>query len=241
LGEACRAFLELERYDRAVWLGKRLLQPLYAQERKLPVREYWQCLFPLGYARDVSARAREQGLDPLFVTALMREESTFAPRAVSRAGARGLMQVMPETADRIAREQRLGVGAASLEVPEANIRFGTLHLAELMRLYRGNQSLVLAGYNAGRAAVQRWLDRYGFADEEAFIEDIPYAETRGYVKRVLGTYQRYRELYAASGESQDQGSGVGGRGSARAERSAESPEPGVQNGARRPAGETKTQ
>jgi soluble lytic murein transglycosylase-like protein len=195
LGEACHAFLDMERYDRALWLGKRLLLPLFLQERKLPVREYWQCLYPLGYPRDVNGRAREQALDPLLVTAVMREESGFGPGVVSRVGARGLMQVMPGTADRIAREQHLPAGAAALDAPEANVRFGVAHLAELARVYNGNLTLVLAGYNAGKQAVQRWLARGGFPDEEAFVEDIPYAETRNYVKRVLGSYHRYQQVY----------------------------------------------
>jgi soluble lytic murein transglycosylase len=196
LSEACRAFVGLEQYDRAVWLGRRLLVPLFAQDKgKLPVREFWQCLYPLGHWPDVRQAGQAQGLDPLFVTALIREESSFAPRAVSRAGARGLMQVMPHTADRLAREEGLAQGAAALEVPEANIQLGTLHLAELLKVHGGNLSLVLASYNAGKHHVERWLARFGFADEEAFIEDIPYSETRNYVKRVLGTYQRYREVY----------------------------------------------
>jgi soluble lytic murein transglycosylase len=196
LGEACRAFLDLERYDRAVWLGKRLLVPLFVQDKgKLPVPEFWQCLYPLGHWSDVAQAGRAQGLDPLFVTALIREESTFAPRAVSRAGARGLMQVMPDTADRLAREERLPQGAAALDVPEANIQFGTLHLAELLKAHGGNLALALASYNAGKHHVERWLARFGFADEEVFIEDIPYTETRNYVKRVLGSYLRYQEIY----------------------------------------------
>jgi len=196
LSEACRAFLALERYDRAVWLGRRLLVPLFAQERgKLPVPEFWRCLYPLGHWPDVARRGEEHGMDPLFVTALIREESGFAPDAVSRAGARGLMQVMPQTADRLAREDGLAGGAAVLDLPEANIRLGTLHLAELIRAHGGNLALVLASYNAGKHHVQRWIERFGFADEEAFIEEIPYAETRNYVKRVLGTYQRYQEIY----------------------------------------------
>jgi soluble lytic murein transglycosylase len=136
-------------------------------------------------------------MDPLFVAALIREESAFAPHAVSRAGARGLMQVMPHTADRLERAHRLSNGSAALDRPDANIELGTLHLAELAKVHRGNLALILASYNAGKVPVQDWLDRFGFGDEEAFIEDIPYSETRNYVKRVLGTYQRYQEVYPA--------------------------------------------
>jgi soluble lytic murein transglycosylase len=196
LGEACRAFLDLERYDRALSLAKRLLVPLLAQEKgKIPVRDFWACLYPLGHWDPVTNSAAAGALDPLFVAAVMREESAFAPRALSSAGARGLMQVMPHTGERIARELSLPVTPGMLEIPETNIRLGTAHLAELSRLHGGNLVLVLASYNAGPQPAQRWLERFGFADEEAFVEDIPYAETRNYVKRVLGSYTRYRELY----------------------------------------------
>jgi soluble lytic murein transglycosylase len=199
LGEACRAFLDLERYDRALWLAKRLLVPLLVQEKgKIPVRDFWACLYPLGHWDPVTDSAAAGALDPLLVAAVMREESAFGPRVLSSAGARGLMQVMPHTGERIARELGLPVSPGMLDIPEINIRLGTAHLAELARLHGGNPVLVLASYNAGPQPVQRWLERFGFADEEGFVEDIPYAETRNYVKRVLGTYTRYRELYGGS-------------------------------------------
>ena len=192
--EACAAFLGLERYDRAVWVAKRLLQPLYLQEGKPPIPDYWQCLYPLGYWPLVSRFAKEQSVDPLLVAALIREESAYATAAVSSAGARGLMQVMPQTAERLARENRLPA-SKPLELPEVNIPLGTLHLAEALAVSGGNRALALAAYNAGKQPVQGWRERLGFRDEEEFIEDIPYAETRGYVKRVLGSYWMYREIY----------------------------------------------
>lgn len=196
LAEACRAFLDLERYDKAVWLAGQVLRPLFVQENgKPPIREFWQCLYPRGHWSVVREQATRQGLDPFLVTALIREESAFAPRAVSRTGARGLMQLMPQTADQVAREHNLAAGLAPLESPDVNIRLGTVHLADLIRDNGGSVSLALAGYNAGQQQVRRWRDRYGFTDEEEFTEDIPYAETRSYVKRVLGSYQRYASLY----------------------------------------------
>jgi soluble lytic murein transglycosylase len=104
---------------------------------------------------------------------------------------------MPQTADLTARENRLpSVTPAALETPEVNIRIGVHHLADLFREFGGNLSLTLASYNAGKQPVQRWIQRFGIADEVEFVEDIPYTETRGYVKRVLGSYERYRALYA---------------------------------------------
>jgi len=198
LAEVCRAFLDLERYDKAVWLAGQILRPIFVQENgKVPIREFWQCLYPRGHWSLVREQATRQSLDPFLVTALIREESAFAPRAVSRAGARGLMQLMPQTAEQVAREHNLALGPAPLESLDVNVRLGTIHLADLIRDNGGNLSLALAGYNAGQQQVRRWRDRFGFTDEEEFTEDIPYAETRNYVKRVLGSYQRYASLYGA--------------------------------------------
>ncbi|HSB79255.1 MAG TPA: transglycosylase SLT domain-containing protein [Candidatus Methylomirabilis sp.] len=197
LGETCRAFLDLQRYDKAVWMGGRILRPLFVQENgQPPIREFWQCLYPLGHFPVVRQQAAQQGLDPYLVTALIREESAFAPRAVSRAGARGLMQLMPETAEQVARRYKVRLPSAPpLESPEVNIQLGTMHLAELLRDNGGSLSLAIASYNAGRQQVQRWIQRFGFTTEEEFTEDIPYNETRNYVKRVLGSYERYTSLY----------------------------------------------
>ena len=197
LAEACGAFLDLARYDKAVWLGNRILRPLFVQQNgQPPIQGFWQCVYPLGYIDLVRQHAKQRGLDSYLVLALIREESAFAPRALSRTGARGLMQLMPQTADLVARENRLpAVAPTALDTPEVNIQLGAIHLADLLRDHNANLSLSLASYNAGKQAVQRWLQRFGFADEAEFIEDIPYAETRNYVKRVLGNYERYSSLY----------------------------------------------
>jgi soluble lytic murein transglycosylase len=196
--EGCRGFLDLERFDRAVALARQILRPLLVQQDgRAPIRGYWQCAYPRGYWPIVQRYAQQEGLDPFLVTALIREESGFAPRVISSAGAKGLMQLMPQTAEQTVRGRAaLAVPIAPLEDPEVNIRVGTMHLADLLRDYGGNLRLSLAAYNAGAAQVRRWQDRYGFADEEEFTEDIPYTETRNYVKRVLGSYHRYTGLNA---------------------------------------------
>jgi len=108
------------------------------------------------------------------------------------------MQLMPETADRTARVHGLSpVDAGDLDVPDVNIQLGVYHLSDLLRAFGGNLTLSLAAYNAGKQPVQRWLERFGFADEVEFVEDIPFTETRTYVKLVLANYERYTSLYAA--------------------------------------------
>ena len=197
LAEACSVFLDLGRYDRAVWVGTKVLRPLFVLDGgQAPIPGFWQCAYPLGHIDSVRRYAGERSLDPYLVLALIREESAFTPQALSRAGARGLMQLMPQTADLTAREHQLPpVAPSALETPEVNIQIGVHHLADLLRDLGGSLSLTLASYNAGKQPVQRWLQRYGFADEVEFVEDIPYTETRNYVKRVLGSYERYSSLY----------------------------------------------
>ncbi|RPI11586.1 MAG: hypothetical protein EHM71_00370 [Zetaproteobacteria bacterium] len=222
LAEACGAFLDLGRYDKAMWVGSRILRPLFVQEGgQAPIPGFWQCTYPLGHIDSVRRHAGERSIDPHLVLALIREESAFAPQAFSRAGARGLMQLMPHTADLTSREHRLPpVPPSSLETPEVNIRIGVHHLADLLRDFGENLSLTLASYNAGRQPVQRWLQRYGFADEVEFVEDIPYTETRNYVKRVLGSYERYSSLYGKPAAAGGQPAG-GGRMQAEKKRSGE--------------------
>jgi soluble lytic murein transglycosylase len=197
LAEACRAFVELQRYEKAVHLAGRVLRSLFIQENgQPPIPQFWECVYPLGHWPLVRDEAVLQGLDPYLVTALIREESGFAPRAVSRAGARGLMQLMLPTAEQVARAHKEAVPTSpALDAPEVNVRLGTFHLADLIRDYGGNLSLAIASYNAGSHHVRRWRDRWGYTDDEEFVEDIPFPETRGYVKRVLGSYERYSSLY----------------------------------------------
>ncbi|HXI21780.1 MAG TPA: transglycosylase SLT domain-containing protein, partial [Gemmatimonadales bacterium] len=149
LAEACRVFLDLGRFDKAVWVGSRVLRPLFVQGAGAPpIPGFWECTYPLGHIDLVQQHAASRGVDPFLVLGLIREESAFAPQAVSRTGARGLMQLMPQTADLTAREDNLRpVAPAELETPERNIEIGVNHLADLLREFNGNLSLALAAYN----------------------------------------------------------------------------------------------
>jgi soluble lytic murein transglycosylase len=123
----------------------------------------------------------------------MRAESAFAPSATSPVGARGLMQLMPKTAAMVMHEKKLE--PEKLYDPELNIRLGTKHLRELIDKYGGNQTAVIASYNAGAHNVNRWLKTYANLKGEEFIESIPFGETRDYVKKVLAVAALYKRLY----------------------------------------------
>jgi len=139
-------------------------------------------VYPFPYREAVVAAAASASVDPLLVVAVMRVESGFSPEATSRAGAVGLMQVMPETAGWMAKRGRFARG--DLRDPDYNIRVGAAYLGYLQRRFGGDLPRVLAAYNGGEGNVARWKDL-----AQAF------PETRRYVKRSLTTYARYRWLY----------------------------------------------
>lgn len=197
VGEAGRAFVRLSQFDRAVWLARRYLRPRYlGAGRRAPVQDFWELLYPRGFWDIIQVHAARQAVDPYLVLALIREESAFAAQAVSRAGAVGLMQLLPETArTQVTADEAEG----RLVDVETNIALGTRYLAGLLRDFGNDLALALAAYNAGPQQVRRWLDGPGAPATDAFIEAIPFPETRQYVKRVLGSYARYRTLYAATG------------------------------------------
>ncbi len=155
-------------------------------------------IFPWPNRSLVEREAKEFGLDPFLVVGLIRQESAFDADATSRAGARGLMQLMPTTADELAR--RLGVDWSEdlLGVADANMHLGVAHLSALLRRYNGRVIPSLAAYNAGGTPVARWLRFPEASDPYLFVERIPYVETRGYVRTVLRNRAIYMALYGGA-------------------------------------------
>ena len=141
----------------------------------------------------------EPANDPALVHAVVRQESAFAPNAVSFAGARGLMQLMPATAERMAKDLRLPFSSSRLiDDPEYNLQLGQAYLSQMLQRYGGSLVLALAAYNAGPSRVDRWLTSFGPLGQDAetlidWIESIPFTETRNYVQRVIET----RTVYGA--------------------------------------------
>ncbi len=155
--------------------------------------EYWQSLYPFPFEENILKFSRDRNLNPLLVTSLIRQESRFEPQIKSSAGALGLMQVIPPTAKSVA--QQLGLRDYSLTNPKDNIKIGTFYLDYTHKKYNNNSMLAVASYNAGPNAVARWVNRYGLADEDEFVEKIPYAETKGYVEKVFENYWNYLQVY----------------------------------------------
>ncbi len=153
-------------------------------------------LYPTAHFDIVVREAGAAGIDPLLVYALMRQESAFAAHAVSPANALGLMQLLPSTAERMATQAGIARPAREdLFEPSVNIGLGVRYLSELSRLFAGNTALMVAAYNAGENAAQRWQSLASSYDEDEMIEQISYRETRAYVKSVLRNLRTYRRLY----------------------------------------------
>lgn len=159
-------------------------------------RESWRYLFPLGWEARLRSRSERHGLDPYLVASLIRQESEFDPRAKSRAGALGLMQIMPQTARGLFR--RLGIPGFStrkLLQPDVSLRLGTFHLKEVLARFEGQLEKALAGYNAGERRIPQWMELGPFDEPAEFVETIPFTETRGYVQAIMRNRAMYASLY----------------------------------------------
>ena len=160
--------------------------------------EAWWLAWPRAWEDDVRrwSATFQGGVEPALVYAVMREESGYRPGVVSTAGALGLLQIMPETGARLARDAGLGAFASEdLLRPEVNIRLGTFYLDELVRRFGGRASAAVGSYNAGPEAVGRWLAERPDLPDDEWVESMPYDQTRKYVKRVLRSLHAYRVLY----------------------------------------------
>lgn len=164
----------------------------------LSYKPIMQVAYPLHYRDVVVRHASEHRIDPLLVTAVMHVESSFRPDAVSAKGAKGLMQLMPPTAAWAA--EQMGMNAYSEEMlfdPDVNVSLGVWYLATLRRLFDDDTALALAAYNGGRANVLRWLEEEAWSGAIEDADDIPFPETRAYVRKVLKTYEWYRRVWGS--------------------------------------------
>lgn len=182
------AYVKEERYHLALRIFRRSLAPLATTGDPGLPRAFWEMFYPLGWRAEMTDAAARAGLDPYLVAAVVREESSYYPHAVSRAGARGLMQLMPQTAKFMAPR-------GDFDDPALNLQIGARFLAALLREF-SDPRLALAAYNAGPKRVRQWWNARRTDDVDAFIEQIPYDETRHYVKRVVLSWDEYRRIYA---------------------------------------------
>jgi soluble lytic murein transglycosylase len=163
-------------------------------------RRFWEILFPLAYWETIREEAERRGHDPYLIASIIRQESGFEPTTVSNAGAVGLMQIMPEEASRIGTAGGLGeIAREDLFDPQKNIALGAAEYSQKLATMSDNPILAIAAYNAGETAVREWIVRTSPDDADLFIESIPYAETRLYVKTVTRNRHEYHRIYERSG------------------------------------------
>ncbi len=159
--------------------------------------ERWEIAYPRPFWETIEAAAAERELDPYVVLAIMREESGFQPGIESWANARGLLQLMIGTArDMGALTGREHVRERDLFDPEINIELGTMYMRTLSDRFQGHPAMIIGGYNGGQGNIRNWLEARGTMPLDLWVEEIPYQQTRDYVKRVTMSYWIYRWLYA---------------------------------------------
>ena len=185
------ALIERGRTIDGINLGWALLEDKVAWDR-----EILRVTYPFPYRELVRREAAEWGVDPFMMAAIIRQESAFKADIVSRAGAIGLMQVMPPTGAQLARAHGPnGFTEASLTKPEVNLHLGAAFFVDMSRRYDNELPLVLSAYNAGPTRATRWRRYPEASDPLRFTERIPFTETRGYVKNVRRNLGLYRVLY----------------------------------------------
>jgi soluble lytic murein transglycosylase len=189
------------------WRQRQLRPAITAMKRAYP--EYvtemggslpdavWRILFPLQFGDLLTTSASAAGVDPALVAAVIQQESTFDPSAVSAVGAHGLMQLMPPTGRALARAagiKRLAV--SQLHDPALGLKLGTVYLREMIDRFGGKIERAVAAYNAGPHRVAVWNQARPGMTAEEFVDSIPFSETRLYVMTVIAAQEQYRRIYS---------------------------------------------
>lgn len=156
---------------------------------------FWRQLYPIPYKNFIAEQAKANNLEMALVAAIVKVESNFKPNAISKADARGLMQLRPSTAAEVARQLGYSVDGDFLNKlfePEYNIILGTRYYSSMLKQFGGDEVLALAAYNAGPNKLRSWLDAGTWDGTWRNRSQIPYKETRNYLDRVF----HYRDIYS---------------------------------------------
>jgi soluble lytic murein transglycosylase len=157
-------------------------------------REVWLASYAMPYQSSIVARSTTAGVDPMLTAGLIRQESAYDPDAHSHANAMGLMQLLPKTARRFAKQAKVRYSTPMLFEPDYNIHIGTIYFAGLQRNF-GSVESALAAYNAGEDRVAFWTSGQTYREPAEFVDSIPFTETREYVEIVTRNADIYRKLY----------------------------------------------
>jgi len=177
-----------------------LLWPRIGRQIEQPVREFFQPFsYPVQFEELILHYSEARELDPFLVMGLIQAESSYDSEAVSPVGARGLMQIMPNTGQWLAERKGIDFQEEYLFIPAYNIRMGTYYLRMLIDMFEVWDT-ALAAYNAGMGNVGNWLQDERYSYDGLTLHTIPFAETRHYVERVNRYMEIYRELYEAESQ-----------------------------------------
>jgi peptidoglycan lytic transglycosylase len=157
-------------------------------------REVWLTAYAMPFESSIVARSTTAGVDPMLTAGLIRQESAYDPEAHSHANAFGLMQLLPKTARRFAKQAKVRYSTPMLFEPDYNIHIGTIYFAGLQRNF-GSVEPALAAYNAGEDRVAFWTTGQSYREPAEFVDSIPFTETREYVEIVTRNADIYRKLY----------------------------------------------
>jgi soluble lytic murein transglycosylase len=191
---AMRLFLLAEFQEAGGYHDATMMAGTMAARGEISNRLAERIRYPRAFWNDFSQAAARTGVKPDLLLALARQESLFDPAARSVADARGVMQLLPSTAEKVAARSGIPQSRIDLYDPTVNIELGSANVKMLLAMFNGNPFRAIAAYNAGEEAVQRWDARYAGPDDE-WVENIEYSETRNYVKKVVGGMREYQMLY----------------------------------------------
>ena len=189
---------KLKRFQQAHGYADRLsrFQPLRDKNNAMPI-ELYRLLYPLYYVDLLQKHTTQYEIDPLFVAAMIREESRYNADIVSYAGAIGLMQIMPANGPEFSRRLKISrFNTKMLYDPDINIQMGSWYMKSLMDQFDNNHALVAGAYNGGPGRMRRWIAAKQIPDLDEFIEDIGIDQTRRHIKKVMDSYIIYQQLYS---------------------------------------------
>jgi soluble lytic murein transglycosylase len=191
----CAMYADLGRANRLYRIGVDAVPSSLLLRAPSQATEWgWKCLYPQPYFDRVREVESREQLPKGLIYAVMRQESAYDPDAISGARAVGLLQLMPETARRVAAEGHVDFDEKLLRTPSLNIELGGRYLGKMIRAFGGSIPLAAAGYNAGPRAVRKWQERMKGLDADLWVSVIPFEETRTYVSKVMGNLARYAYL-----------------------------------------------
>lgn len=196
----CAMYGELGRATRLYRIGLEAVPSALLARAPSAASEWaWRCVFPRPYLDRVGDIEAREKLPKGFIYAVMRQESSYDPHAVSRARAVGLLQIMPDTGRRLAAEMGQPFDEKWLRIPSVNLDLGGHYLSKILRSFDGSLPVTAAAYNAGPGAARRWVNRMK-VDLDVWVALIPFEETRIYVGRVMSNFARY--AFLAGGEAE---------------------------------------